>query len=108
MLRFILSCLIALSFIGSGPAIASMAAPAAAQADCNMPDKSAGQPTNHGKMPCCTSDCTMIGMAGLAQRDSFQPSRSGPAERAAFFMTVKKLDSLDAAAVDPPPRINLV
>jgi hypothetical protein len=74
VIRFILSWLVALSLIGGAPAVAAMAAPppAAPQAsECTMPGGDVpDQPTDHGKMPCCTSDCTMAGTAGLAQRDS--------------------------------------
>jgi hypothetical protein len=47
------------------------------------------RPVDHGKMPCCTGDCTMMGMAGLAQRDGVE---------------LVLVDSLDWATVDPVVR----
>ena len=106
VIRFVLSCLLALSFIGSAPAVAAMATelPAAQASDCKMANKMPAKPADHGKMACCTSDCTMAGPAALAQ-----PGNGGlaepPAVRAILAsMPVKQLDSVDWATADPPPR----
>jgi hypothetical protein len=57
--------------------------------DCAMGKDAPHQPVDHGKMPCCTGDRTMMGMAGLAQRDGVE-----------LVLVV----SLDWATVDPVVR----
>jgi hypothetical protein len=105
MIRFILSCLVALSFLGSAPAIAAMASPPPVQSnECTMTGDTQDQPADHGKMACCTSDCTMAGTVGLAERSGVELSLTDPVEAPLFLATVKQLDSLDWATVDPPPR----
>lgn len=106
MIRFILSCLLALSFIGSAPAVAAMATqlPAAQASDCQMGDKAPAQPADHGKMACCTSDCTMAGTAAVAQSGNGDLSEPLHSNALLASLPVRQLDSLDWATVDPPPR----
>ena len=72
-----------------------------------MSGQAQDQPSKHEKMVCCTNDCTMTGAAALAQRDSVQPPSPQPASAPLFLMPVTKLDSVDKATVDPPPRTRL-
>jgi hypothetical protein len=107
VIRFILSCLIALSMLGSAPAFAAMSAPpAAAQAsDCEMPGGvMPDQPADHEKMPCCTSICTMAGMAGIPQPSGADIRELRLDKTPPAIAAVHELDSLDWATVDPPPR----
>jgi hypothetical protein len=106
VIRFILSCLLALSFIGSAPAVAAMATqlPTAQASDCKMAGKMPGQPADHGKMACCTSDCTMAGAAAVAEPGNGELSEPLHSNAVLASMPVKPLDSLDWATVDPPPR----
>jgi hypothetical protein len=107
VIRFILSCLLALSFVGSAPAVAAMATelPTAQASDCKMASKMPGHPADHGKMACCTTDCTMAGTAALAQRGSGDLSEPLHSNVVLASIRVKALDSLDWATVDPPPRV---
>jgi hypothetical protein len=73
--------------------------------DCAMGKAMPHQPADHGKMPCCTSDCTVMGMAGLAQRDGVELVLVEPVRTPLFLASSKELDSLDWATVDPPPRL---
>lgn len=104
--RFIFSCLLALSFIGSAPAVAAMATdlPSAQASDCKMADKMPAQPADHGKMACCTTDCTMAGTAAVAEPGNVGLSEPLHARATLASTPVKQLDSLDWATVDPPPR----
>lgn len=106
MIRFILSCLVALSMIGSAPAVAAMAAPLVPQAgECTMNGGDMpAQPTDHGKTPCCATDCTMAGAAAVAQPATGNLSERWPAKALLANAPTKQLDSLDWATVDPPPR----
>ena len=106
MFRFILSCLVALSFIGSAPAVAAMATqpPVTQASNCKMGGKMSGQPVDHGKMACCTSDCTMAGTAALAQPSNGDLSEPLHSQLELASTLAKTLHSLDWATVDPPPR----
>lgn len=105
VIRFILSCLLALSFLGSAPAIAAMAAsPPAQSSECTMTGDMQDQPADHGKMACCTSDCTMAGTVGVAERSGVELSVIEPVKPPLSLASVKELDSLDWGTVDPPPR----
>lgn len=106
MIRLILSCLLVLSFIGSAPAVAAMAAPTQT-AECTMTGDMPDQPADHGKMACCTSDCTMAGTVGLAQPAAIKLSTPEPTNAPIYLASVKELGSLDWATVDPPPRLRL-
>jgi hypothetical protein len=75
--------------------------------ECSMPGQAQDQPSKHEKMACCTSDCTVTGAAALAQRDSVQMPSPEPASAPLFLIPVAKLDSVDMATVDPPPRVRL-
>jgi hypothetical protein len=81
-----------------------MAAPATQASECSMAGEMPDQPLDHTKMACCTSDCTMAGIAGLVQGDSGGLPSSEPIKAPLFLASVKELDSLDWATVDPPPR----
>jgi hypothetical protein len=107
VIRFILSCLVALSLIGGAPAVAAMAepSPASQASDCTMsgggmPD----QPADQDKMPCCTGDCTMAGTVGLPLSNSAGIDELQPTKAALAIGPVHELDSLEWATVDPPPR----
>ena len=65
------------------------------------------QPADHGKMACCTSDCTMVGSVGLAQLAGADVSTPEPTNPPLYLVSIKELDSLNWATVDPPPRLNL-
>ena len=69
----------------------------------NMPE----QPADHAKMACCTSDCTMVGSVGLAQLAGADVSTPEPTNPPLYLVSIKELDSLNWATVDPPPRLNL-
>lgn len=105
MIRFVLSLLVAFSLIGGSPAIAALAVPSAAQAsECTMDDGALQGPMDHGKMPCCTSDCTMTGTAGIAEPGgaSFTQPPFAKTQHAAALAV--RLASLNLTGDDPPPR----
>lgn len=108
VIRLILSCLVALSLLGSAPAVAAMEAPSAAlSGGGTMADSVSGMPDGpmpHDKMPCCTSDCTMTGTAGLMEPGGVALGAHEPVKAPLGMAPVKQLDSLDLATVDPPPR----
>jgi hypothetical protein len=81
------------------------ASPAMAQAsDCAMGKDAPAQPADHGKMPCCTSDCTAMGTAGVLHPGGVAIAELQPVRAALTIAPVKQLDSLDWATADPPPR----
>lgn len=106
MFRLILSCLLALSFLGSAPAIAAMATqpPAVQASDCTMTGDMPDQSADHSRMACCTSDCTMAGTAGLPQLAAAGVAELEPVSAPLALSPVRKLDSLHWATVDPPPK----
>jgi hypothetical protein len=107
VIRFIISCLVALSLLGGAPAMAALATQPMAASECSMVGKASTQPSKHEKMACCTSDCTVTGTAALAQRDSVQLPSPEAASAPLFLIPVSKLKSVDGATVDPPPRTRL-
>lgn len=107
MIRCILSCLVALSLLGGAPAVAALAAQPVPANECSMVGQASDQPSKHEKMACCTSDCAVTGTAALAQRDGVQLPSPEPASAPLFLIPVTKLDSVDGATVDPPPRTRL-
>lgn len=104
MIRLILSCLVALSLLGGAPAMAALATQPVHASECSMPGQAQNQPS---KMACCTSDCTVTGTAALAQRDGVQLPSPERVIAPLFLIPVTKLDSVDKATVDPPPRARL-
>jgi hypothetical protein len=81
------------------------ASPAMTQAsDCATDKGAPTQPVDHGKMPCCTSDCTTMGTTGVMQPGSVTMAEPRPVRAALTIASVKQLDSLGWATVDPPPR----
>lgn len=105
MIRLILSCLVAMLLIGSAPAIAAMTSPQLVE-DCEMAGGVPNPTADHSKMACCTNDCTVMGMAALVQPDSTDVSLAKPTKPLLNLRSVKILDSLGWATVDPPPRLH--
>jgi len=85
--------------------VATAAQQPARPSDCAMDKNVPHQPVDHDKMPCCASDCTMTGMAGLAETDTDELPQIVLLGAPLFLVMVKELDSLDWATVDPPPRL---
>jgi len=104
VIRLFLSCLVALSLFGNAPAVAAMSSPQPAK-DCEMASGGSNPAADHAKIACCTSDCTMMGTAALAQPDGTELSIAEPIKLSLNPPSVKELDSLDWATVDPPPRL---
>ena len=104
MIRLILSCLVALSLFGNAPAVAAMASLQPVE-DCKMASGGPDPAADHAKVACCTSDCAMMGTAAPAQPDGTELSTVEPIKLVLNPLSVKELDSLDWATVDPPPRL---
>ncbi len=60
---------------------------------------------DHSKMACCTNDCTVMGMAAVVQPDSDVVVLAKSTKPLLDAPSLKALDSLGWATVDPPPRL---
>ncbi len=105
MIRFILSCFLALALIGNAPAVAAVHATPAQQSECYMAGDTGQGTADQEKMSCCTSDCAMTGTASLSHRNAVDLRSANPGKAPMFLALVKELRSFNLAAADPPPRL---
>jgi hypothetical protein len=102
MIRLIVSILCAVG-LALAPATAEAAAMAGSMPGCTMGKEMPAKSTDRGNMDCCTPAC-QVSAPALLPNSTGEEASSQP-ERARFAAAPeKKLASVPATGLDPPPR----
>lgn len=104
VIRLFLAALCMFGLALSPGAASGAFAASAAMPDCAMVGHMPAKPADHAKMDCCSPACQMTGATALlAERYADSAGRN---KRALHVRTaVKKLNSITASGLDPPPRV---
>lgn len=102
-MRFLLSLIIALSFV-----LAPGAASAAPSVACSMPGAETGTAWDHEEMGCCTPDCAAAAAAAVLPQADAEPQMPVAERHAGLRVASNAPPSFNPAAIDPPPRHRFV
>lgn len=93
--------------IGLSLALTPGAASAAPSMDCSMPGAESGMAPDHDKMPCCTPECVAPAAAAVIPDQDVERNSSSRAGAPGLLPAANALSSVNPAAADPPPRLNI-